>query len=91
MTQLNAELLGAVAMASAVAGLFFLRFWRDTSDRLFLFFGIAFFLDAITRAVMATGVATDVEAICLVARLVTYLLIIYAIVHKNRPWKGVEH
>ena len=27
-------LLGAIAMASLVAGLFFLRFWRDTRDQI---------------------------------------------------------
>jgi hypothetical protein len=37
---MNAALLGAIAMASLVAALFFLRFWRDTKDRLFLFFSI---------------------------------------------------
>jgi hypothetical protein len=35
---LTAVLMGAVAMASFVAMLFFLRFWRQTSDaRQFLF------------------------------------------------------
>ena len=39
---LNAVLMGAVAMASFVAMLFFLRFWRQTRDSLFLLFAIAF-------------------------------------------------
>ena len=29
---------GAIVMGYAVAGLFFLRFWRETRDRLFLIF-----------------------------------------------------
>ena len=36
--------LGALAMASAVAGLFFLRFWRETRDRLFAMFALAFWV-----------------------------------------------
>ena len=46
-------ILGAVAMASFVAALFFIRFWRDTGDRLFLLFAIAFGADAITRSILA--------------------------------------
>lgn len=85
MIELNAMLVGAVAMASVVAGVFFLRFWRDTSDVFFLLFGIAFILDAIARIALASGVTDDVETVCLIARLVTYSLILVAIVLKNRP------
>jgi hypothetical protein len=35
-------LLGAISMASLIAGLFFLRFWKDTGDRFFLFFAVSF-------------------------------------------------
>ena len=35
---MNAFFQGTVAMGCAVAGLFFLRFWRDARDRLFLLF-----------------------------------------------------
>ena len=43
-------LQGAIAMCFAIAGLFFLRFWRDTRDRLFLLFALSFWLQAMTRA-----------------------------------------
>jgi ABC-type Fe3+-siderophore transport system permease subunit len=45
-------ILGATALASLVAALFFLRFWRDTRDRLFCFFAIAFGIDALHRVVL---------------------------------------
>ena len=45
----SSVLLGAVAMASLVAALFFLRFWRQTRDSFFLLFSIAFGVDAATR------------------------------------------
>lgn len=50
---MNAVLLGAVAMASFVATLFFLKFWRQTRDRFFLLFAVAFALDAATRLTLA--------------------------------------
>lgn len=49
---LYSVLSGAVAMASFVATLFFLRFWRQTLDKFFLLFAIAFGLDAVTRLVI---------------------------------------
>ena len=33
-------IMGAIAMASAVVALFFLRFWRETGDRLFAIFAV---------------------------------------------------
>ena len=42
-------IIGVIAMASWIAGLFFLRFWRETRDRLFLIFAIAFWLLGLTR------------------------------------------
>jgi hypothetical protein len=81
---MNSVLLGAIAMASAVAALFFLRFWRQTKDRLFLFFSLAFAADAITR--LGTGIGdlpNEQEPLIYAARLLTFGLIIVGIVHKN--------
>ncbi|HEX6961002.1 MAG TPA: DUF5985 family protein [Lacipirellula sp.] len=46
-------IMGAIAMASAVVALFFFRFWRDTGDRLFAMFALAFLLLGITRMGLA--------------------------------------
>jgi hypothetical protein len=79
-------ILGAIAMASLVAALFFLRFWRATRDRFFFFFAIAFFIDALDRAALGvTAGAPEHEPFFYGVRLVTYVLIIAAIVDKNRP------
>jgi len=79
-------LLGAVAMASFVAMLFFLRFWRQTRDSFFLLFGVAFGIDAITRFILGiTQVSTEAEPLFYLCRLVMFGLIIFAIVQKNRP------
>lgn len=74
-------LSGALTMAYAVAALFFLRFWRDSHDRLFGFFSAAFWLLALQRAVVT--LCNVGEAIFLV-RALAFVLIIIAIVDKNR-------
>jgi hypothetical protein len=82
----NALILGAIAMASFVATLFFLRFWRDTHDRFFLVFAIAFFIDALSRVALGlTSISEEHEPFFYLVRLVTFGLIIIAIVDKNRP------
>ena len=85
---LSAVLSGAVAMSSFVAALFFLRFWVQTRDRFFLLFAIGFGLDAAAR--FALGLAhpsNETEPLFYVSRLVTFGLILVAIVEKNRPNK----
>ena len=79
-------LTGAVAMASFVATVFFLKFWRRTKDSFFLFFALAFGIDAVSRFVLALArVSDESEALYYVPRLVAFTLIIVAIVLKNRP------
>ena len=77
-------LLGAIAMGSLVAGLFFLRFWRDTGDRLFLFFAISFLVEGINRA--ALGLSADPNEgrpFFYFVRFLSFLLILIGIVQKN--------
>jgi uncharacterized membrane protein HdeD (DUF308 family) len=50
-------LFGAIPMASLIAGLFFLRFWKDTGDRFFLFFAVSFLIEGVNRA--ALGFSND--------------------------------
>jgi len=86
--ELSAVLMGAVAMASFVAMLFFLRFWRQTRDGFFLLFALAFGVDAATRFLLGLlHVSQEAEPLFYLARLLTFALIIAAIVQKNRPGK----
>jgi len=81
-------LMGAVAMASFVVMLFFLRFWRQTRDNFFLLFAIAFGLDAAARFGLGMSeVSNETEPLFYLLRLVTFTLIIIAIVRKNFPAK----
>jgi uncharacterized membrane protein HdeD (DUF308 family) len=78
-------LLGANAMAAAVVGVFFLRFWRDTHDRFFLFFAIAFFIDSVNRVVLALSTfSEETEPFFYLARLLSFGIILVAIADKNR-------
>lgn len=92
MDRLNLVLLGAIAMASLVAGLFFLRFWRHGRDPFFLLFALSFFVEGGNRVVLALS-AKPYEgspAIYLV-RLASFLLIIAAIGTKNRKVASIRH
>lgn len=81
---MSSVILGAVAMASLVAALFFLKFWTKTRDRLFLFFAIAFFVDALSRFILGFGnIDNEHEPLFYLGRLVTFGLIIFAVVDKN--------
>jgi hypothetical protein len=80
---------GAIAMGYVVAGLFFLRFWRETRDRLFLAFAVSFALLAVQRVALALVGGTADAALALYAlRALAFLLLIAAIVDKNRPARG---
>jgi Family of unknown function (DUF5985) len=76
---------GASALASAVIALFFLRFWFDTRDRLFWMFSLAFAIFAVNRAVLTVLDETDeARTFVYLIRLAAFLLILVAIVDKNR-------
>jgi uncharacterized membrane protein HdeD (DUF308 family) len=80
----NLVLLGGVAMGFLVASLLFLRFWRDTRDRLFLLFALSFALEGVNRAVLALSPSpSEGQPFFYVVRFITFLLIIGAIVDKN--------
>lgn len=76
--------LGAIAMASLVVGLYFVRSWRRTGDRFFLFFAASFLIEAANRALLAglEGVLENSPVYFLI-RLLSYALIVVAIVDKN--------
>jgi hypothetical protein len=81
----NAFLSGAATMGFLVAALFFLKFWRTTGDRLFLYFTAAFLvftLERIVREVFA--IRNEWEPFVYLLRLVGFLLLLLAIIEKNR-------
>ena len=82
---MNEFLVGGIAVASLVAGLFFFRFWRHTGDRLFVFFALSFWIEAANRFAMLQFLEPNEDVPgYYVVRLVAYGLIVAAIVDKNR-------
>lgn len=78
-------LSGAIIMGYTVGGLYFLRFWKDTADRLFLIFALAFWMLALQRALLTLlAYAEGAHLYLYVIRLLAFVLILAAIVDKNR-------
>lgn len=87
---LSMLLLGAIAMGCFVAGLLFLRYWRDGRDRFFLLFALSFFAEAASRVVLALSPRPNEGSPWLYGiRLVAYVLILWAIFLKNR--RAADH
>ena len=82
---MNQFLLGAIAVACLAVGLFFLRYWRTSGDRFFLYFALSFWIEAANRVHMALAASwsEDSPAHYLV-RLASYALILLAVWDKNR-------
>ena len=76
--------LGMLVLASLVAGLFFLRFWRQTRDRLFAIFAAAFFLLGLNWFWLSLVQTDEVDSAAYAVRLLAFVLILIAIVDKNR-------
>jgi hypothetical protein len=85
---MNLFMQGAVVMACAVIGLSFLRFWRRSRDRLFLFFAIAFWLLG-TNWLALTFIHTDeTRTILYIVRLIAFIVILVGIWDKNRSTRA---
>lgn len=79
---MNAFVAGALTVAYAVIALFFLRFRRESGDRLFTIFAAAFLLLAVQRfALFYFGAEAGIWLYTL--RLIAFSLILFAIVDKN--------
>jgi hypothetical protein len=76
---------GATCMACVVIALFFAQFYRETRDRFFLLFAVAFSLMGGERLTLLT-LNRDAEALpfAYVVRCVSFVVIIFAIIDKNR-------
>ena len=77
-------LAGAVTLGYLVAAMFFLRFWRKTSERLFISFAAAFALLAVNQVLAALLEYGDERTPYVYSlRVLGFLLILWAIVDKN--------
>jgi hypothetical protein len=69
---------GAIAMGLLVGAVFFFRFWRETRDRLFIFFSAALLLMAFNRSM-----DSEQNLWPYLVRLLAYVIILIAIADKN--------
>jgi len=81
---LSQVLSGAIMMAYFVAGLFFLKFWQQTRDRLFAMFAAAFFLLSLNYLVLTPAAQVD-ERVPLhyTVRFFGFLIILLGVLDKN--------
>ena len=85
MSPLAPFTLGFVATASLVASLFFLRFYRESRDPLFLYFAAAFGIEAVNRTLFAlSAIPNEGAAPLYILRAFAYSLILVGILNKNR-------
>lgn len=76
---------GALVAGYLVAALFFLRFHRETGDRLFLAFAVAFTILAGQRVALALIPIEDRSDVIIYGlRLLAFVLILAAVLDKNR-------
>jgi peptidoglycan/LPS O-acetylase OafA/YrhL len=77
-------LSGMITMGFFIAGLFFVRFWSRTRDRLFLAFAVAFWLFAANQALVPfLDSPGEAQGLLYTLRLAGFVLLIVAIVSKN--------
>ena len=82
---MNLFLSGALTALCCVVSLFFLRFYLRSRDRLFLCFACAFFMLGVERIFISVNeIANEQANGVFVIRLVSFLLILWGIIDRNR-------
>lgn len=83
-TLVNAFVGGGLAVGYAVAGAFFLQFWRRTGDSLFAIFAAAFALMALHQSLLILlGIPREEASPLYLLRAAAFLLIIVGVLRKN--------
>jgi hypothetical protein len=78
-------LFGTLTTLAFAAGLFFLRYWKSSGDRFFSFFAVAFWaLGANWALLVGRDPSDEYTPYFYLLRLAAFLLIVGAIVDKNR-------
>lgn len=82
---------GAVLVGFWVASLFFLRFWSKTKDRFFGLFSLSFFMMGTERIALALiNPAHEARSLVYLIRLAAFLVILAAVLDKNRPRSNLD-
>jgi drug/metabolite transporter superfamily protein YnfA len=88
----SADFVSGATMASAlVVALLFFRYWRQSHDRLFLMFALGFLVFSVSRLILAFLEEDDEGRVYVYGlRLAAFLLILAAIIDKNRSRAAPE-
>ena len=82
--ELKVFLLGVLAMGDLIAGLFFVRYWKTTRDRLFIYFAVSFGLEVVCRFLLIYATYnSESEPLVYGLRLLSYAVILVGITDKN--------
>jgi hypothetical protein len=74
----------AIATLAFVAAVVFLRYWRSSQDKFFLWFAFSFALEGANRTVMTlSGQLSEASPLHYTIRALSFLLIAVAILQKN--------
>ena len=85
MGSVNVILWSMTAMAALGVAVFFVRFWRQTGDRFFALMAVAFGLFSANLTLLAAiNPAHESRHLIYLLRLGAFLVIILAIIDKNR-------
>jgi hypothetical protein len=77
-------LAGGLTACYLLASVFFFRFWRQTRDRLFFGFALAFVLLAVEQtARLVLGITDERGNYLYILRIIAFVVILYAIIEKN--------
>ena len=77
-------LIGFTTACAVIASLFFLRFWRETRDVLFLGFAVFFFMQAASDAYVASlNHPNEGNVLAFLMRFVSRIAVLAAILWKN--------
>lgn len=86
---LEGFLLGIIVTASLTAAVFFLKFWRASRDPLFLAFALTFAIEGVNRiGFLFIDRPNEGSPAIYTVRLLAFLLILGAILRKNRRRGG---
>lgn len=82
---MNEFLNGITFMGAITSSMFFFKFWKSTKDKFFLMFSISFFILALNRVALTyLDIGDENKLLFYVLRALAFILIIFAIVGKNR-------
>jgi len=81
---MNLMLIGAIGLSCFIASLFFMRFWKTTHDRFFLFLAVSFAIEGCGRILLGLAeYSSEQEPLFYLLRLLAFLIILWAIIDKN--------